>query len=94
MAMQTCNICFNPFVYRQFFHKVDRIGAYSLEFMSHKKNLQCIEPPSKEFGFDDSNTALVNTMEILQNQAPVKPSITKEDIVSIVKNYIENGTIS
>lgn len=70
--------CLIPIVNRQFLHKVERIGTYLVKFIFHERSLQ---GTIDKFGFDNTNKALVNTKEILHDQAPTKPSITKEGIV-------------
>jgi len=90
-------VCLNPYVYRKFLNKEEKIGPYHVEFTPHRKNLEGSEKPIKDmiekFGFEDTNVALVNTVEALQNQTQGTPSATKEDIVTIMNEAIENGNI-
>ena len=80
--------CLNPTVYRQFVNKTIRIHNSHVTFTPHPKSLEGTLPPTDEqqklFGFCDINTALVNTLEALQN-APSnlgkKPRIEKEGII-------------
>lgn len=64
--------CLNPFVYRKFIGKEAKIGAYHVEITPHRRSLKGIGKPFKElmviFGFEVTNTCLVNTIEALQNQ--------------------------
>ena len=77
--------CLNPTVYRQFVNKTHKIHNSHVTFTPHPKSLEGTLPPSEEqqklFGFCDINTALVNTLEAIQN-APSgqgkKPRIEKE----------------
>jgi len=83
----------NPYVLRKFLGKEEKIGAYHVEFAPHRRSLEGNEKPTKEmiikFGFEDTNIALVNTVEALQNQG--EPSATKEDIFTIMNEAIEKG---
>ena len=80
--------CLNPTVYRQFVNKTHKIHNSHVTFTPHPKSLEGTLPPSeeqqKQFGFCDINTALVNTIEAIQN-APSsqgkKPRAEKEDII-------------
>ena len=77
--------CLNPTVYRQFVNKTHKIHNSHVVFTPHPKSLEGTMPPSEEqqkmFGFCDINTALVNTLEAIQN-APnnpgKKPRVKKE----------------
>ena len=64
--------CLNPYVYRKFIGKEVKIGVYHVEVTPHRRSLEGSEKPSKEllvkFGFEDTNTCLVNTIEAIQNQ--------------------------
>ena len=63
-----------------------------MEFKFHWKNLEGIIPPFKDtlrkYRYMDTNIALVNIVETLNNQAPVHSSITKKNIKIIVGNII------
>ncbi len=63
--------CLNPTVYRQFVNKTHKIHNSYVAFTPHPKSLEGSMPPSevqqKLFGFCDINTALVNTLEAIQN---------------------------
>jgi hypothetical protein len=87
--------CLNPFVYRKFLGKEVKIGAYHVEITPHRRSLEGSEKPSKEllakFGFEDTNTCLVNTIEAIQNQTNGETSATKEDVLTVVKEAIEEG---
>jgi hypothetical protein len=87
--------CLNPIVYRQFVNKTLPIGGHYVEFKPHWKSLEGTTPPSEDtlrkYGYLDTNTALVNTVETLKNQAPAHSSITKEDIEIIVGNIVEEA---
>jgi hypothetical protein len=39
----------------------------------------------KTFGFCDNNTALVNTIEALENRIAINSGLTKEDVEAIVE---------
>ena len=87
--------CFNPYVYRKFVGKEVKIGVYHVEVTPHHRSLEGSEKPSKKmlakFGFDDTNTCLVNTIEAIQNQTQGETSATKSDVFSIMKEAIEEG---
>ena len=87
--------CLNPIVYRQFVNKTLPIGGHYVEFKPHWKSLEGTIPPSenklRKYGYLDTNTALVNTVETLNNQAHAQSSITKEDIETIVGNIVEEA---
>ena len=63
--------CLNPTVYRQFVNKTHKIHNSHVTFTPHPKSLGGTLPPTeeqqKQFGFCDINTALVNTLEAIQN---------------------------
>ena len=44
-----------------------------------------------KFGFKDTNTCLVNTLEAIQNQNQGEASATKGDVFTIMKEAIEEG---
>ena len=87
--------CLNPFVYRKFVGKEAKIGAYHVEMTPHRRSLEGNEKPPKEllvkFGFEDTNTCLVNTIEAIQNQNQGETSATKGDVFTIMKEAIEEG---
>ena len=87
--------CLNPFVYRKFVGKEVKVGAYHVEITPHRRSLEGSERPSKEliakFGFEDTNTCLVNTIEALQNQTQGEISATKGDTFTVMKEAIEEG---
>ena len=79
--------CLNPTVYRQFVNKTLRIHNSHVTFTPHPKSLEGTLPPTdeqqKQFGFCDINTALVNTLEAIQNAPSTlgrKPRAEKEVI--------------
>ena len=87
--------CLNPFVYRKFVGKEVKVGAYLVEITPHRRSLEGSERPSKEllakFGFEDTNTCLVNTIEALQNQTQGEASATKGDVFTVMREAIEEG---
>jgi hypothetical protein len=81
--------CLNPIVYKQFLDKtIPILGSY-VEFTPHPKRLEGTAPPTeeqlKQFGFQDNNTALANTIEALENRTATNSGLTKEDIEAIVE---------
>ena len=82
-------------MYRKFLGKEAKIGAYHVEMTPHRQSLEGIEKPPKEllikFGFEDTNTCLVNTLEAIQNQNQGEASATKGDVFTIMKETIEEG---
>ena len=87
--------CFNPIIYKQFVNKTLSIGGHYVEFKPHGKRLEGTTPPSEDilrkYEYFDTNIALVNTIEILNNQALAHSSITKEDIETIIGNIVEEA---
>ena len=87
--------CLNPFLYRKFLGKEAKIRAYHVEIIPHRRSLEGSEKHSKEllakFGFEDTNTCLVNMIEAIQNQTNGKASATKEDVFTVMKEAIEEG---
>jgi hypothetical protein len=87
--------CLNSYVYRKFLGKEKKIGAYHLEITPHRRSLEGSEKPSKEllvkFGFKDTNTCLVNTIEAIQNQTQWEVSVTKGDVFTVMKEAIEEN---
>ena len=75
--------------------KEAKIGAYHVEMIPHRRSLEGSEKPPKDllvkFGFDDTNTCLVNTIEAIQNQTQGEASATKGDVFTIMKEAIEEG---
>jgi hypothetical protein len=86
--------CLNPYVYRKFLGKEVKIGAYHVEITPHRRSLEGSEKPSKEllikFGFEDTNTCLVNTVEAIQNQTQGEVKVTN-DVLTVMKEAIEEG---
>jgi hypothetical protein len=81
--------CLNPIVYKQFLDKtIPILGSY-VEFTPHPKSLEGSSPPTEEnlkkYGFCDNNTALVNTIEALENRTTSNTGLTKEDVEAIVE---------
>jgi hypothetical protein len=81
--------CLNPIVYKQFLDKtIPILGSY-VEFTPHPKNLEGTVPPTeeklKQYEFCDNNTALVNTIEALENRTVTNTGLTKEDVEAIVE---------
>ena len=81
--------CLNPTVYRQFVNKTHKIHNSYVTFTPHPKSLEGTLPPSyeqqKQFGFCDINTALVNTLEAIQN-APSgqgKKPIVEQEVIEL-----------
>jgi hypothetical protein len=60
-----------------------------VEFTPHPKSLEGSSPPSEEklktYGFCDNNTALVNTIEALENRTTTNSGLTKKDVEAIVE---------
>ena len=87
--------CLNPYVYRKFVGKEIKIGVYHVEVAPHRRSLEGSEKPPKalleKFGFNDTNTCLVDTIEAIQNQSQGETSATKSDVLSIMKEAIEEG---
>ena len=85
--------CLSPIVYRQYLDKtIAMLGKY-IEFTPHPRSLEGTTPQTEEdikkFGFCKKNQALVDTLEAVQN-AP-SSGVTKEDIVAIIEEVVENG---
>ena len=63
--------CLNPTVYHQFVNKTHKIHNSHVTFTPHPKSIEGTFPPTeeqqKQFGFCDINSALVNTIEAIQN---------------------------
>jgi hypothetical protein len=82
--------CLNSIVYRQFLDKTLSILGSYVEFILHPKSIEGIAPPTKEklkqYGFYDNNTALINTIETLENRIATNTRLTKEDVEAIVEN--------
>jgi predicted house-cleaning noncanonical NTP pyrophosphatase (MazG superfamily) len=82
--------CLNPIVYRQFMDKILPILGSYVEFIPHPKSIEGIAPPTeeklKQYGFYDNNTALVNTIEALENRTTTNLGLTREDVEAIVEN--------
>ena len=82
--------CLNPIVYRQFLDKILPILGSYVEFTPYPKSIECSAPPIEEklkkYGFCDNNTALVNTIEALENRTAPNIGLTKEDVEAIVEN--------
>ena len=81
--------CLNPIVYKQFLDKtIPILGSY-VEFTPHSKSLEGTSPPTKEnlkkYGFCDNDTALVNTIEALENRIATSTGLTKEDVEAIIE---------
>ena len=87
--------CLNPFVYRKFVGKETKIGTYHVEITPHRRSLEGNDKPPKEllikFGFEDTNTCLVNTIEAIQNQNQEEASTKKDDVFITMKEAIEEG---
>jgi hypothetical protein len=81
--------CLNPIVYKQFLDKtIPILGSY-VEFIPHPKSLEGSSPPSEEklklYGFCNNNTALINTIEALENKTTTNSGLTKEEVEAIVE---------
>ena len=82
--------CLNATVYHQFVNKTHKIHNSHVTFTPHPKSLECTFLPTEEqqkrFGFCDINSALVNTLEAIQN-APnnqkLKPKVDNKDITNL-----------
>ena len=75
--------CLNPTVYHQFVNKTHRIHNSHVTFTPHPKSLEGTFPPSeeqqKQFGFCNINSALVNTLEAIQNAPNTQKMKAKTD---------------
>jgi hypothetical protein len=60
-----------------------------VEITPHRRSIEGIDKPSKEllikFGFEDTNTCLVNTIEAIQNQTQNEESNAKGDVLTVMK---------
>ena len=82
--------CLNAIVYHQCVNKTHKIHNSHVAFTPHPKSLEGSFPPTeeqqKQFGFCDINSALVNTLEAIQN-APnnqkMKAKIDNKDITNL-----------
>ena len=82
--------CLNATVYHQFVNKTHKIHNSHVAFTPHPKSLEGSLPPTedqqKQFGFCDINSALVNTLEAIQN-APgnqkLKAKVDNKDISNL-----------
>ena len=82
--------CLNRIVYKKLLNKtIPILGSY-VEFTPYPKSLEGTVPPIeekfKQYGFCDNNTALVNTIEALENRIVTNTGLTKEDVEAIVEN--------
>ena len=61
----------------------------------HRRKLEGNKNPPKEllvkFGFKDTNTYLINTIETIQNQNQGEARATNGDVFTIMKEEIEEG---
>ena len=84
--------CLIPIVYRQFVHKTHKIHNSHVAFTPHPKSLEGTLPPSekqqKMFRFCDINTALVNTLEAIQN-APGKLGKKPREEKEVISEFKE-----
>lgn len=85
--------CLNAYVYKQKVHKSARICGKWVEFQPHPNSLEGSVKPDeqtlKKLGFTDVNSALVNTVEALQNApGPSERPLTKRDITTLVEDVI------
>ena len=75
--------CLNPIVYHQFVNKTHKIHNSHVTFTPHPKSLEGSLPPpeeqQKQFGFCDINSALVNTIETIQNAPSNHKKKTRAD---------------
>lgn len=79
--------CLNATVYHQFVNKTYKIHNSHVTFTPHPKSLEGTLPPTeeqqKQFGFCNINSALVNTLEAIQNASSsqkLKAKIPNNDI--------------
>ena len=79
--------CLNATVYHQFVNKTFKIHNSHVTFTPHPKSLEGTLPPTeeqqKQFGFCNINSALVNTLEAIQNASSsqkLKAKIPNNDI--------------
>ena len=73
--------CLNAIVYHQFVNKTHKIYNSHFTFTPHPKSLEGTLPPTEEqqklFGFCNINSALVNTLEAIQNASSSQKTKTK-----------------
>jgi hypothetical protein len=66
-----------------------------VEITPHRRSIEGIDKPSKDllikFGFEDTNTCLVNIIEAIQNQIQGEENATKGDVLTVMKETIEEG---
>ena len=79
--------CLSPAVYMQVVKKMEKILDKYVTLQPHPKSMTGLLKPDKEtlkhYGFLDVNTALANTVEVLQN-TPAAHKISQEDITEMV----------
>ena len=80
--------CLNATVYHQFVNKTHKIHNSHVTFTPHPKSLEGTLPPTeeqqKQFGFCDINSALVNTIEAIQNApSKTKTRVDNKDILDL-----------
>ena len=83
--------CLNPTVYHQYVNKTHKIHNSHVTFTPHPKSLEGTLPPTeeqqKQYGFCNINSALVNTLEAIQNASSsqkMKTNANNSDI-SVLK---------
>ena len=87
--------CLHPTVYRQFVNKTHKIHNSHVTFTPHPKSLEGTLPPTevqqKQFGFCDINTALVNTLEAIQNAPSTQGKHTRgeKEVITELKEKLK-----
>jgi hypothetical protein len=88
----------NVHVYKKFVKKTHKMQHKYVRFNPHPYNLDGTAAPSDEalheWGFHDVNTALASIVEAIENAtaAPKRRAGTKEEISSLVKEAIAEGS--
>jgi broad specificity polyphosphatase/5'/3'-nucleotidase SurE len=87
----------NAHVYKKFAKKTHKLQNKYVWFIPHPQSLDDIAAPSdnalREWGFQDVNTALTSTVEVIENAtaAPKKRVGAKEEVSSLLKEAIAEG---
>ena len=88
--------CLNATVYHQFVNKTHKIHNSHVAFTPHPKSLEGSFSPTekqqKQFGFCNINSALVNTLEAIQNATSSQKMKTKTDNKDIKELKLELKT--
>jgi hypothetical protein len=90
----------NAHIYKKYAKKLHKIQHQYVRFNPHPRSLDGTVPPPedtlREWGFRDVNTALVSTVEALENAtaAPKQKTGTKDKMSSILKEAIAEGNLA